>query len=161
MIRIFKILLLTLVLIASVLQADAGDKKIRLLGNMKEGMAQRISPRELEHELSFVSFYVYNPWEKKSDHYEGVLLDTFAKHFGGKDLNALRLIAIDDYEVRFEKDYFQRERILLVAKVNGEYISIKEKGPMRIIFVDYDKRKKEYELNLPQWMWMITKIEFE
>jgi hypothetical protein len=45
MIRIFKILLLTLVLIAPVLKADAGDRKIRLLGNIKESMPQRISPR--------------------------------------------------------------------------------------------------------------------
>ena len=69
--------------------------------------------------------------------------------------------ALDDYEITFTKKLVGDERILLVYKVNGEYISIRDKGPLRVVFVDYDASKKEYQQNLQMWLWMIKEVEFQ
>jgi hypothetical protein len=141
--------------------ADDGDKRVKMSGKMKESTPKFITPRELEKSMKTSSFKIYNPWEKQEDSYEGVFISDFVAFFGDAHVEKLKLIAIDDYEVTFEKKMWDKERILLVTKMNGKYLPIKEKGPMRIVFVDYDKSKKEYELNLPLWMWMINRVEFK
>lgn len=157
----FKYFMVIALVFNFLLLADDGDKKVKLLGNLKEGSVKSISAKELEKSMKTSTFTLYNPWEKRTESYEGVLINEFVAHFGNGTNEKLKLIAIDDYEVTFDKKMWLSERILLVTKVDGKYISIKEKGPMKIVFVDYDQGKKEYELNLPLWMWMINKIELK
>lgn len=138
--------------------ADAGDKTIVLAGHLTKSAPVKVTPRELEHSFQVFKGYLYNPWEKKSAHYEGILIDQLVKKYGDKGVQKLRLKAIDDYEIVLEKRMWQTERILLVTKIDGKYIPVKEKGPLRIVFVDYDDSKAK---DLHLWMWMIKKIAFE
>lgn len=135
-------------------------KKVELCGALDEKSPKYITPCFMDKNIKSSKFMVYNPWEKREDLYEGILLDDFVKMFGSSDVSKLKLIALDFYEIIFDKELYQNERILLAYKVNGKYISIRERGPMRIVFVDYDASKKKYELNLVKWLWMIKKVEF-
>lgn len=152
--------IILLILITS-LFADAGDKKVKLSGLIKGDQVIKISPRELEKIIETSTFELYNPWDKEVGKYTGILLDKFATYFGKDNVKQIKFIAIDDYRVEINKEFWNSERILLVTRVNGKYISLKERGPLRIMFVDYDVNKKKYEKNLPLWLWMIKKIEFQ
>jgi hypothetical protein len=140
------------------LYANGGDMSVVVEGKIENSTSVRLTPRQIEKTFRIFKANIYNPWEKKSAHYEGVLLDQFAKKLASTSVQRVRLKAIDDYEVSLDRTMWQKERILLVTKINGKYLSVKEKGPMLIVFVDYDDSKAK---NLHLWMWMIKQITFE
>lgn len=142
------------------LYANNGTTKVKLLGNTNTNTPKYVTAEQLSKEFSIQKFHLYNPWEKQTDTYEGILFTELVKKYGNKT-KELKFIALDDYTITFAKELYENERILLAFKVNGKYLSIKEKGPMRVVFVDYDPNQKKYELNLEKWLWMIKKIEFK
>jgi len=161
-----KILLscLTLFLLAlntPAISADPdGSAKIRLMGNVAEDARKRISIKELES-IGTTEAEAFNPYEKKADTYKGVWMKDLVAHFGNPSTHQITTIAIDGYTVTFDKADWESLNIMIATQVNGKYIGFKDKGPMRIVFVDFDKTHELYEANLPKWMWMIQKIDFK
>lgn len=158
---LFKITALFIFAFFGLLYGESGNKKVYLTGKINNTTPKYITPKQLDKLFSSLKFNTFNPWEKQKDYYEGIFLNEFIKKYGKKDVKEVKIKALDDYEITFSKELYENERILLSYKVNGKYISIREKGPMRIVFVDYDASKKKYELNLPKWLWMIRSIEFK
>lgn len=136
-----------------------GLKKITLQGKLKNGTSQQVSIKEIE-QVGTHQFNVYNPYEKKKENYTGVLINDFVEAFGTPETTSIRLTAIDDYAVTITKDHWTKFRILLVTKTNGIYIDYSTRGPIRIVFPDYDKNNRIYEPHLSKWAWMINQIEF-
>ena len=154
-----KILLIFSLLFSSLLYADGGDKKVKLLGNTKENAPKQITIKEIE-KLGITTKEIYNPYEKRSDLYGGVLFDKFVKKYAKKSVKSVTLIAIDDYQVVIPKSEWSTKKVMLSTRMNGKYMSTRSKGPLRIVYPDYDSQKKEYQTNLSNWIWMIKKIEF-
>ena len=157
--KIIKIFFLIGFYIGSPLYAESGNQSIEIVGEIKKEIQSNITVKKLYKLVKTNEFEVYNPWEKKTDVYEGILIDDFIDLFAKKNSYGIRFLAIDGYEVEFKKSDWENERILLSLKVNGEFIAIRDRGPMRLVFVDYDKNKQKYKVTLKSWMWMITKIE--
>lgn len=141
--------------------ADAGDRKIRIVGNTVDDAKLRVSVKELEQKFQLLNITSYNPWEKKTTKHTGILINELIDKLAKPDTETIIFKAIDDYQVEIERNKWQKFRIVLVTREDGNYLSVKNKGPMRIIFPDYDASKKEYEANLPLWMWMIKQVEFK
>ena len=137
------------------------DKRINLSGKVKSDLPNVITPRYIAQQLPLVSFRVYNPWEKSTQNYRGVLLERFVEHFAKPSTQRVVFQAYDDYRVVMKKKNWESEPILLAIQVDDEFIPISKKGPMSIIFVNYDPDDKKYESNLSEWMWMINRIRFE
>jgi len=133
---------------------------IRLVGNLAANVVSPLTIQDIEaigvHDVS-----AFNPYEKRSDKYTGVWLDHFVGNFAGPEITRLTMKAIDDYEIDFVPSDWLNLRILLVTRVNDTYIDFEHKGPLRIVFPDYDANQQIYQVNLPKWIWMITTIEFE
>lgn len=144
---------------ASMATPADGTAMIRLYGNLAADTPKRVSVKQIEA-IGVESVEAYNPYEKRSDNYTGVWFDRFAQHFGATNVSKVTLKAIDDYQIEFEPSEWQQMRILIATRVNGDYIGYDKKGPMRIIFPDFDAKQEIYQVNLPKWMWMINKIEF-
>ena len=83
------------------------------------------------------------------------------KTFGSDDAKSVTISAIDSYQITFTSEDWNRYQILVATRVNNRYQSVRQKGPMRLIYADYDPSKIEHELSLPKWMWMIKKIAIE
>lgn len=153
--------LFTIIFLTTILFAGSGDKKIKIIGSVNDSAPKYTTAKLLEQNFKIFKKEVYNSWEKRSDLYEGVFLNDLAKKYGTKDTKQIKLIALDGYNIDYSKELYESQRILLSFKVNGKYISIKDKGPMRVVFVDFDSSKKSDNDNLHKWMWMIKKIEFK
>ncbi len=152
---------LVLVLVSTAAFSANGERKIRFAGKLSAEVDQRISVKDLESQFTLQTVKLYNPWEKKSAEYTGIWLKDLLAQKAQSGVTSISFKAIDDYRVKIDQATWQKYRILLVTRENGDYIGVRDKGPMRIVFPDYDASKKEYELNLPLWMWMISKIEFK
>lgn len=141
--------------------ADAGDKMISLSGALLEQIPKRMSVRQIEQLAPLAEVTMYDPWDKRTERYQGILMNEFVRKLGQPGIKELLLSAIDEYQVTFHENEWQQFRIMIVTRVNGEYLSVREKGPMKIIFPDYEMSNKSYELNRPKWLWMINRIEFK
>lgn len=137
-----------------------GDTIILVLQAGSKDNGRQISVAEIET-AGLQQVQAFNPYEKRSETYSGVWMQDFVAAFGSAETSSLTTRAIDDYEITFSKQEWQDLRILIATRVDGEYIDFDRKGPMRIIFPDYDEKHKDYQTNLPKWTWMITEIAME
>lgn len=144
----------------NVFATDEGDARIRLSGKVAEGVNQRITVKQIEA-IGVSEIDAYNPYEKRSDKYTGVWMNEFVKQFAQPDVSTITMKAIDDYKMDFESSEWNKLKILIATQVNEKYISPALKGPMRIVFADFDPEEKVYQDTLPKWMWMINRIEFK
>ena len=139
-------------------EAD-GSVRIKLTGKLAPGVSKQVTVKEIES-VGIVEVEAFNPYEERADWYTGVWLDQLVQRFGGQDVTGVTTKAIDDYQIDFSKSEWEDMRIMVATRVNGHYIGFDKKGPMRIVFPDYDKGLKKYQNNLAKWMWMINRIEF-
>lgn len=157
----FKILLLSIFLLTSSFSANnLGDKKVKLLGNKKDSVSKRIKIKDIE-KVGYVDFIVEDPHLFKKNKFGGVLLKDFVEFYGKKDVSSLTFVAIDNYKIVLKKEQWENDIILLSTKLNGKYVNFDEKGPLRIIFPNYNPEIKKYSKNLVDWIWMIKSIEFK
>lgn len=157
-----KILLAFAVVYCSIsfVSANPGERLIYFQGAIKAEIPKKVSVIELEKEFNVFSTKIYNPWDKKTARYSGIWLHELQKKFGKEGTQEVLIRAIDQYQITYPKALWESKRILLVTRENGDYIHLSNKGPMRIVFPDYDPNKQAYSDNLPMWMWMIRSIEF-
>ncbi len=140
--------------------APDGSAKIRLSGKVAHDVDTRPTIKQIES-AGLVTIQAYNPYDKKTDSYSGVWLDQLVKKFSRPGIKSVTTIAIDDYEAEFLADEWGQAKILLATRKNGEYIGYEQKGPLRVIYPDYDPDKQFYQESLAKWVWMINKIEFK
>lgn len=149
------------VLVAGLSSAgEDGGRRIQIAGALAEGLGTSITVREIE-EAGLHDYTLFNPYDQREDRYTGVLIPDLVERFGAPEVQSITLTAIDDYIIEFSREEWNDLQIVLSTRVNGEYIGFDKKGPMRVVFPDYDASKLEYQETLPKWIWMITRIEFK
>lgn len=154
-------LLILLTFLASIAWAAPGDRVIYLKGALKENAPQKLSVIQLEDHFNLFSTQIYNPWDKKTARYTGIWMKELHRKFAKPESTEIIITAIDQYQITYPLNKCKSARILIATQENGEHIPVANKGPMRIIFPDYDASDAAYSDNLPMWMWMIKSIEFK
>ncbi|ASP36081.1 hypothetical protein [Labrenzia sp. VG12] len=140
--------------------ADGIDQRIRVSNADQEGSPRFLTVADIET-AGLQQLQAFHPYEKRSNAYHGVWMEDFVERFGTPGVSTVITRAIDDYEITFTRDEWQSIRILLATRVNDRYVDFDEKGPLFVVFPDYDEKQKEYRANLPKWIWMITEISME
>ncbi|SHO55029.1 hypothetical protein [Vibrio quintilis] len=141
--------------------AGPGNARILLTGKNLNIETQRLTVKDLESTFSLVTLDLYNPWEKKTDKYTGFWMNDLIKKFAKPELKSLNIKAVDNYQVEFTAQDWTTFKILVATRVNNQYQPVRNKGPMRLIYANYDSSNVEHELTLTKWMWMIKTIEFK
>lgn len=145
---------------APAVAAGSPDTTIQITLGGQEDSPRQITVAEVES-AGLQQVNAYNPYDKNTDAYTGVWMKDFVAKFGSAETTSMTVRAIDDYEIDFDKSEWQTMRILIATRVDGAYIDFDKKGPMRIIFPDFDETLEEYQTKLPKWIWMITEISME
>lgn len=82
-----------------------------------------------------VKYDIDDPWTKTTVNYSGVLLSDFLKIIGASSsAENIRITALDDYAVDITITEAQKWPVLIATQSNGEYMTVAENGPTRIIF---------------------------
>lgn len=103
-----------------------------MIGNTNGGGAARFSLESLE-KLGTRSFRSENQWVPGTHTFEGVPFSTLLKVIGAKGTK-LQAIALNDYSVTIPIQDLTDSPALLVTKMDGEYMSIRKKGPLWILY---------------------------
>lgn len=97
-------------------------------------MLERIGSKRLE---------TSTPWTKGVQSFEGIsmrdLLDAV-----GADGESVAAIALNDYMIDIPLSDFDRYEVLLALKMNGEYMRVRDKGPIWIVY-PYDQHDEVNE----------------
>jgi hypothetical protein len=136
-----------------------GSAAILLSGKLANGVGGRTTVKELEA-LGVSQVEVFDPFEKKTNSYTGIMMESFAAHYGSAAIHEIIFVGIDDYSVSFSKTDWTSHRIMVVTRVNNKYMGYEHKGPLRIIYPEYDAKIHSSRDILPKWIWMITAIKF-
>jgi hypothetical protein len=100
-------------------------------------------------------------WQEENDLYHGVLLSDLLTAAGMQDLPAVRVFARDGYTTVIPRGDWTRWPLLLATRRAGMPMTVRGKGPLRLIY----PLTPEMVLTQPEmdsrWVWMLTRIEPE
>lgn len=102
-------------------------------------------------------FTIFAPFHKREVHMRGLLLETLLAQHLGKIPERIKLIAIDGYEVSLED--WQKNHWLVVTHEDDQPLSIRQRGPLRIVERDYGNKDPDNLRNFTDWIWMLQRIE--
>ena len=73
------------------------------------------------------------PWYDGVVTFEGVRLDALMKQVGAKG-TTVKAVALNDYTTTIPMEDFERFHVLLALKRDGNYMTVRDKGPLFIIY---------------------------
>lgn len=94
------------------------------------------------------------PWTKGDQSFKGVLLSSILQRAGvhGKSLLAT---AHNDYQVEIPMIDADRDSVLVAMQHNGEQLTIRTLGPLRVIYPDTNSNPESYS----RMIWQLRKLE--
>lgn len=97
-------------------------------------------------------------WTEDDGVYEGVLLVDLLKHAKIEKSASIKIIALDEYMTAIPKEDWETWPILLATRRNGTPLTVRTKGPTRIIYPkDIGGALSRNEMRT-KWIWTINTI---
>lgn len=98
------------------------------------------------------------PWTKGVHVYRGVLLRDLAKVYGLKS-REVKAVAINDYWAAVPLEDADKYPVLLAEKQDGKALTLRNKGPVWIIYPLSDHPELNKELYHSRMVWQLTALE--
>jgi hypothetical protein len=83
--------------------------------------------------MGTVSFETNTPWYKQPVKFEGVPLDKLMQKVGASGQRVIAM-ALNDYSTEIPIEDFAKHHAILAIKRDGAYMSIRDKGPLFIVY---------------------------
>jgi len=97
-------------------------------------------------------------WQEDDGVYEGVLLKTLLEDAGIADSNKIRITALDNYSAEIPKEDWEKWPILLATRRDGKAMSVRKRGPLRIIYPKDLGGEVADTVMRVRWVWAIKQI---
>ena len=115
--------------------------------------------RAILEKLGVIRYPNKNKWYTKEVVFEGVLMQVLLDAVGVPEGSVkVRMKALDDFQSDAPLEDFKKWPVMLALKMNGEYMSIKNKGP---IWVGYPTHI-DPEVGMPafqaKWVWQLNEL---
>jgi hypothetical protein len=121
----------------------------------KEGEAQ--FDRPMLEALGLVTVETSTPWYTGPVKFEGVSLDKLMKLVGASGERAV-VVALNDYSSEIPISDFAKYNVILALKRNGEYMPVKDKGPLFIIYPFDSMPELKSQTYYGRAVWQVAKI---
>ncbi|GEM_PF-3204633 len=134
-------------------------QKVYLKGKVKEEKTFTI---EDISKLPQTTLTINDPYSKNKEiAFEGIYLSKLFDLYAKKSATKIEVIAINDYKVIIDIDFVRREKMLLAIKGDGKYLSVREKGPARIVIPGKGKfGEGTLAKEGVNWVWFVRTIKF-
>ena len=98
-----------------------------------------------------------NPWQPGTATYEGVLLRDLTAYVDANGV-ALKVSALNDYSAEIDIADTQSIDVILAYKRDGQYMPVREKGPLFVIFPFSDEPSLALDQRYAQSVWQVSRI---
>ncbi len=97
-------------------------------------------------------------WTKGEQTFTGIMLKELLSWLGAKG-SAIRLIALNDYAVTVPLDEIYDEAPLIAYLTNGEAMSVREKGPIWVVYPYDSSDRWRQQTSYARSVWQLSRIE--
>ena len=112
--------------------------------------------------MGMIRYTSKNRWYDKPVTYEGVLGSQLMRIIGVPSKARYLLVrALNDYAVRIPVSDFSRWPVMFALKLDGKYMTIREKGPIWVVYPNHLYPELGRQPHLAKWIWQLKSIEFE
>jgi hypothetical protein len=134
------------------------DKTILTVsGNISGNSSVDLSIQTLQ-ELPQFEILTTTPWHDGKVYFGGVRLSDLMDHLGAEGTNA-EFLALNDYRSVLPISDFKDHMPLLAFKKDGVYMTIRDKGPLFVIYPFDDKPELKTEVYFSRSVWQVRSIE--
>ncbi len=107
--------------------------------------------------LDVVEIVTETPWTDGLSRFEGVSLQALL-HVVGARGDRMRAVAINDYAVDIPLSDAAAHGPIVALKLNGDYMSVREKGPLWIIYPWSDNPALRNETYYARGIWQLKRL---
>ncbi len=100
------------------------------------------------------------PWYEGPVVFSGPLASALFEKVGATGKSILA-IALNDYSVRIPLDDFKKYPVVFATEVNGKRLSIREKGPIFVIYPFDESPETKNETYFQRCIWQLTSIDVQ
>jgi hypothetical protein len=114
--------------------------------------------RPMLEALGLVAVETTTPWHEGKVKFEGIPVDKLMKQVGATG-DRVVVTALNDYTTEIPMEDFAKYKVILAIKRNGEYMPVRDKGPLFIIYpYDSDPELKS-QTYYARSAWQVAKID--
>ena len=110
--------------------------------------------------LGSVSFQTTSPWYNGRTTFTGISLQKLMDYVGANG-SVVKVTALNDYTTVIPLSDFKKYNVILALKINGEYMRIRDKGPLFIVY-PYDSIPELNNQNFySRSAWQVSSMKIE
>jgi hypothetical protein len=113
--------------------------------------------RAMLESLGMVTVETTTPWYNGPVKFEGVPLDKLMKQVGAKG-ERVSVVALNDYSSEIPIEDFAKYNVILALKRNGQYMPVRDKGPLFIIYPFDSNPELKSQTFYGRSVWQVAKI---
>ena len=147
---------------AGELSKPAGKVLLTLSGNIEntnEGGKAVFDIASLE-KLGLVSFQTTSPWYDGHTTFTGISLQKLMDYVGAKG-SVVKVTALNDYTTEIPLSDFKKYNVILALKINGEYMRIRDKGPMFVVYPYDSLPELNNQIYYSRSAWQVSRMNIE
>ncbi len=114
--------------------------------------------RAMLESLGMVTVETTTPWYEGKVKFEGVSLDKLMKQVGASGQRVI-VVALNDYSTEIPMQDFAKFNVILAIKRNGEYMPVRDKGPLFIIYPYDSNPDLQTQTYYARSAWQVAKID--
>jgi hypothetical protein len=145
---------------ASALGAPTGRPILTISGKIavtnKDGTAQ--FDRPMLEALGMTTIETTTPWYEGKVKFEGVSLDKLMKQVGATG-QRVAVVALNDYTTEIPMEDFGKYNVILALKRDGEYMPVRDKGPLFIIYPFDSNPELKTQTYYVRSAWQVARID--
>ena len=107
--------------------------------------------------LGTVSMETTTPWYEGRQRFEGVSLAKLMSYIGAKGEHVVA-IALNDYVTEIPISDFAEYGPILAMKRNGEYMPVRDKGPLFIMYPFDSKLELKKQIYYSRCAWQVARL---
>jgi hypothetical protein len=149
------------VAVAEMLPKPSGDVILTVSGQIGKENAPGQADFDLDmlRAMPAVKFSTSTPWTEGTAEFEGVLMQTLMDAVAAKG-KVIKATALNDYIADVDIKTTIEAGAILAYRMNGEYISVRDKGPLWIMFPFDEKPALKAEPIYSQSVWQLRNMTF-
>ncbi len=113
--------------------------------------------RSMLESLGTFSIETGTPWYADKVKFEGVLLSKLMQRLGAKG-DHIVVTALNDYSSDIPFTDITKYNVILATKQNGQYMSVRDKGPLFIVYPFDSDPELKHQTYYGRSVWQVSKI---
>lgn len=110
--------------------------------------------------LGMVSFQTTSPWYDGRTTFTGIPLQKLMDYVGAKG-SVVKVTALNDYTTEIPLNDFKKYNVILALKINGEYMRIRDKGPLFVVYPYDSKPELNNQIYYSRSAWQVSRMNIE